>query len=154
MFIGQAAMVKSPSGWSTPLPKPKLNTFAAGNGICMKLRQLFSRRTRVERSSLTGILPRVQRMRQSCKWDPIVSPETIEEREQRLSQARKGIAWHPQTFDVAATTRDPKDETKRLTWLLAALVAAVILICLSVELATAQPNHYVGSAFTYRLGST
>src|SRR5438477_6045633 len=153
MFIGQAAMVKPASGLSTPVPKLKLNTFAAGNGICMKLRQLFSRRTRAERSSLTGILPRVQRMRQSCEWEPLVNLEAVGEREQRIAEARKGIAWQPRAFDRTAGAREPQDETKRLTWLAATVVAAVFCICLAVELANPQRNSLPGRAFTYRLES-
>jgi len=119
----------------------------------MKLRQLFSRRRSAERSSLTGILPRVQKMRQSCEWEPVVTPEVIQERENRLSEARKSIAWHPQQFERTETAPEAGDETKRLTALIAIVLAAVSLICLSVELAVPQRNSLPGRPFTYRLES-
>lgn len=120
----------------------------------MKFRQLFSRRRPAERSSLTGILPRVQRMRQSCEWEPVVGPEIVEEREQRLAEARKTIVWQPEPFDPrTATSRESQDETKRLIWLITAVLASVSLICVAVEIASPQSSNLSGRTLTYRLES-
>ena len=120
----------------------------------MELRQLFSRKRSAERSSLTGILPRVQRMRQSCEWEPVVTPEVVEERAQRVAEARKNITWEPKSFEhTTAGPQQSQDETKRLTWLLAAVLAAVCWICLWIGLAGEPANHIPGRAFTYRIGS-
>src|SRR5437899_7421881 len=124
----------------------------------MKLRQLFSRRRSAERSSLTGILPRVQRMRQSCEWQPVVTPEIVEEREHRVAEARKNIAWQPVAFDrTAASHREPADGTKRLTWILSALAIAALVAyvcaCMYFERRASQAHQMSGRTFTYRLAT-
>jgi len=123
----------------------------------MKLRQLFSRRQPAERSSLTGILPRLQRMRQSCEWQPVVTPELVEEREQRVAQARKNVVWQPEQFDrTGVSRREPKDGTKRLTWILVlaiAALAAYVCVYMYLEPRASQARQMSARTFTYRLAA-
>jgi hypothetical protein len=78
-------------------------------------------------SSFANALLRVNRIRESCMWNPVAGASTIEERKHRVDEARQRVLYHP--IPYVATQIPSLRKLRTFRWLFGVLF---VILCAAI----------------------
>ena len=111
---------------------------------------LFWRKPGVEVSRFATVLPRIRAIREECDWQPLSSPSAVEQRRERVQDARRRIIYHPIPYDRSLEWRLPLRRTWWL-WLAVGLAALSVVALIWLSAVTDWSSHYAHYVYSYQL---
>jgi hypothetical protein len=108
----------------------------------------FRRKPGAQVSRIACVLPRIRAIRGECDWQPLTNAAAAKQRRARVRSVRRGIVYHPVSYD---RTREFRLPLRRASWLWLGCAIWLCAVALAWIWVAPAPKGSTSRGFSYQL---